>query len=92
MRSETHQQHYCGIELHARTMYVCILDREGQVCDPIGASPVAIGAPEALWLAGRGRVPSGTAYQMGLPAQVLLSPPNGEHGIGFPGAQSAGNG
>ncbi len=34
-------QHYCGIDLHARTMYVCILDREGQVllhqnlpCDP----------------------------------------------------------
>jgi transposase len=23
--------HYCGIDLHARTMYVCILDREGQV-------------------------------------------------------------
>ncbi len=38
--TETHQ-HYCGIDLHARTMYVCILDREGQVllhrnlpCDP----------------------------------------------------------
>ncbi|MGB6849342.1 MAG: IS110 family transposase, partial [Thermoanaerobaculia bacterium] len=28
--TETHQ-HYCGIDLHARTMYVCILDREGQV-------------------------------------------------------------
>ena len=38
--TNTHQ-HYCGIDLHARTMYVCILDREGQVllhrnlpCDP----------------------------------------------------------
>ena len=24
-------KHYCGIDLHARTMYVCILDREGAV-------------------------------------------------------------
>jgi transposase len=24
-------QHYCGIDMHARTMYVCILDRDGQV-------------------------------------------------------------
>jgi hypothetical protein len=32
----------------------------------------------------RGRVPIGTAYQMGLPAQVLFSPPYDEHGIGFP--------
>jgi len=38
--TETHK-HNCGIDLHARTMYVCILDREGQVllhqnmpCDP----------------------------------------------------------
>ncbi len=38
--TETHK-HYCGIDLHARTMYVCILDLEGQVllhrnlpCDP----------------------------------------------------------
>ena len=23
--------HYCGIDLHAKTMYLCILDREGQV-------------------------------------------------------------
>ena len=23
--------HYCGIDLHAKTMYVCILDRDGQV-------------------------------------------------------------
>ncbi len=28
--TETHQ-HYCGIDLHARTMYVCLLGREGQV-------------------------------------------------------------
>ncbi len=28
--TESHQ-HYCGIDLHAKTMYLCILDREGQV-------------------------------------------------------------
>ena len=28
--TKTHQ-HYCGIDLHAKTMYLCILDREGQV-------------------------------------------------------------
>jgi len=32
MRSYTNQhRHYCGIDLHTKTMYVCILDREGQV-------------------------------------------------------------
>ena len=27
------QQHryYCGIDLHARTMYVCILDQQGEI-------------------------------------------------------------
>jgi hypothetical protein len=27
------QQHkyYCGIDLHARTMYVCIIDKEGSI-------------------------------------------------------------
>ena len=24
-------RHWCGIDLHARTMYVCILDSQGQV-------------------------------------------------------------
>jgi transposase len=35
-------EHYCGIDLHARSMYVCVLDREGAVllhrdlpCDPV---------------------------------------------------------
>ena len=28
--TETHQ-HYCGIDLHAKTMYLCILDRDGQI-------------------------------------------------------------
>jgi transposase len=28
--TKTHA-HYCGIDLHAKTMYLCILDREGQV-------------------------------------------------------------
>ncbi len=27
---KTHQ-HYCGIDLHGKTMYLCILDREGQI-------------------------------------------------------------
>src|SRR3990172_7709978 len=32
MRFYTKQhRHYCGIDLHARTMYVCILDCAGQV-------------------------------------------------------------
>ncbi len=38
--TESHK-HHCGIDLHARTMYLCILDREGQIllhhnlpCDP----------------------------------------------------------
>ncbi len=42
MRFYTGQhQYYCGIDLHARTMYLCILDQQGQVvlhrnmrCDP----------------------------------------------------------
>ena len=29
--TKTHQ-HYCGIDLHAKTMYLCILDSEGTVC------------------------------------------------------------
>ena len=28
--NNTHS-HYCGIDLHAKTMYLCILDREGQI-------------------------------------------------------------
>ena len=32
MRFYTKQhRHYCGIDLHARTMYVCILDQAGEV-------------------------------------------------------------
>src|SRR5256712_9984735 len=32
MRFYTHQhKHYCGIDLHARTMYVCILDQAGTI-------------------------------------------------------------
>jgi hypothetical protein len=26
----THE-HHCGIDLHARNMYICVLDREGKV-------------------------------------------------------------
>jgi hypothetical protein len=25
------RKHYCGIDLHARTMYVCVLNQEGDV-------------------------------------------------------------
>ena len=28
--TKTHQ-HYCGIDLHSRNMYVCIVDREGNI-------------------------------------------------------------
>ena len=28
--TKTHQ-HYCGIDLHARSMYLCILDRDGEI-------------------------------------------------------------
>ena len=32
MRFYTGQhQHYCGVDLHTRTMYLCILDQDGQV-------------------------------------------------------------
>jgi len=32
MRFYTQQhQYYCGIDLHARTMYVCILNRDGEI-------------------------------------------------------------
>ncbi len=33
MRFYTNQhRYYCGIDLHARTMYMCILDQQGNVC------------------------------------------------------------
>ena len=33
MRFYTKQhQYYCGIDLHARSMYLCILDKAGEVC------------------------------------------------------------
>ena len=28
--TKTHQ-HYCGIDLHSRSMYLCILDRDGEI-------------------------------------------------------------
>ena len=32
MRFYTQPHHvYCGIDLHARTMYVCILNRDGEI-------------------------------------------------------------
>ena len=31
MRFYTQQHQFCGIDLHARTMYVCIMDNEGKI-------------------------------------------------------------
>ena len=28
----TMHPYYCGIDLHAKTLYVCVLDQEGGVC------------------------------------------------------------
>jgi transposase len=38
--------YYCGIDLHAKTLYVCILDQEGSVClhKEISASPAKLQA------------------------------------------------
>jgi hypothetical protein len=34
MRFYTHEHRfYCGVDLHARTMYLCILDRRGTSAD-----------------------------------------------------------
>ena len=44
MRFYTHQhKHYCGIDLHARSMYVCILDQAGTILvhKNVGATPEA---------------------------------------------------
>jgi transposase len=40
----TQHQYYCGIDLHARTMYVCILNRDGEIMvhRNIKASPEAL--------------------------------------------------
>lgn len=45
MRFYTKQhQYYCGIDLHARNLYVCILDQSGQILihKDIAASPAAL--------------------------------------------------
>ena len=41
--TQTHQ-HYCGIDLHARSLYVCIMDRDGTILTHknISASPQAL--------------------------------------------------
>jgi transposase len=44
MRFYTRQhRHYCGVDLHARSMYVCVLDQEGNVLvsQNIASAPVA---------------------------------------------------
>jgi transposase len=37
-------QYYCGIDLHARSLYICILDQNGDICvhKKIKASPEAL--------------------------------------------------
>jgi hypothetical protein len=30
----TQQKHYCGVDLHARTMYICVLSEQGDVLLP----------------------------------------------------------
>ena len=56
MKFYTKQHRYtCGIDLHARSLYVCILDDTGQsiVHKQINASPVALLkliAPQQVWL------------------------------------------
>ena len=46
------QQHrfYCGVDLHARTMYLCILDGDGQVVfdNNLPAGPAAFAKAIAL--------------------------------------------
>ena len=41
--TQTHQ-HYCGIDLHARSLYVCIMDRDGTILTHknINAGPEAL--------------------------------------------------
>jgi len=33
-------RYYCGIDLHARTMYLCVLDAAGEVPPPRVSGPV----------------------------------------------------
>ena len=45
MRFYTRQhRHYCGVDLHARSMYVCILDAEGSVLVEFGRTRVLCAA------------------------------------------------
>jgi hypothetical protein len=46
MRFYTQQhQFYCGIDLHARTMYLCILNRDGEILVgyPLKAGQLGVG-------------------------------------------------
>ena len=45
MRFYTKQhQFYCGIDLHARTMYLCILNQDGSNrCSPVSTLKIAKG-------------------------------------------------
>ena len=58
MNFYTHQhKHYCGIDLHARAMYVCILDQHGTklVHKNLPTTPERIFAPHCSLSRGSGR-------------------------------------
>ena len=42
-------RHYCGIDLHVKTMYVCILDAAGQVLVHRNAKSTPEAFSEAAW-------------------------------------------
>jgi hypothetical protein len=44
----TRHRHTCGIDLHARTLYICILDRDGQALDHRKLPATAAALLEAL--------------------------------------------
>jgi hypothetical protein len=35
-------RYYCGIDLHARWMYLCILDPKGRFCCIVTSAPVSV--------------------------------------------------
>jgi len=45
-------KHYCGIDLHARSMYVCILDQAGTVLvhKNLLTTPEAFLRPGTAWM------------------------------------------
>ena len=45
-------KYYCGIDLHARNMYLCIIDREGEILSPSGRCRAFDAASEGTVLTG----------------------------------------